>query len=388
MNFGFDIPADRRGSDSSKWSVAERELPMSMGDMDFTAPTPVREAIIKRAEHGVFGYTDVNEGLFSAVSDFFARRFSWRPSPLDMVFSTGVVAAISSAVRKLTSPAERVLLMTPVYGIFYNCILNNGRVPLECELSFDGKDYSINFSDLEEKLADPQTSLMILCNPHNPVGRIWTREELARIGELCDKWGVAVVSDEIHCPLTNPSVAPYTPFAAASEVCERISVSCISASKAFNLAGLHAAVVVAKNPILRHKMWREINTSECGEPNCFGAIASRVAFSECDGWLDELLGYLAENRRIAEKYIAENIPSLGVVSSDATYFLWTDASGVCSDSKRLVDFIKQETGLSLSAGASFGRGGEGFLRMNLATARSRLFDGLERLARAVRLFLA
>ena len=280
MKYCFERVKDRLGTDSMKWDVAEGELAMALGDMDFEAPPEVKLAIAKRAEHGIFGYTDVNNGLFSAVSDFYTRRFSYTPLPEDMIFSTGVVAAISAAVRKLTTPAENVALLTPVYNIFFNCILNNGRVPLCCELKYDGGRYFVDFESLEEILSRPQTSMLIFCNPHNPVGKIWTRAELARIGKLCEKYGVTVVSDEIHAPLTNPDKPPYIPFASVNAVCRDISVSCISASKAFNLAGLHSAVVVASNPTLRHKMWREINTSECGETGCFGALASQVALTE------------------------------------------------------------------------------------------------------------
>jgi len=385
MKYCFERVKDRLGTDSMKWDVAEGELAMALGDMDFEAPPEVKLAIAKRAEHGIFGYTDVNNGLFSAVSDFYTRRFSYTPLPEDMIFSTGVVAAISAAVRKLTTPAENVALLTPVYNIFFNCILNNGRVPLCCELKYDGGRYFVDFESLEEILSRPQTSMLIFCNPHNPVGKIWTRAELARIGKLCEKYGVTVVSDEIHAPLTNPDKPPYIPFASVNAVCRDISVSCISASKAFNLAGLHSAVVVASNPTLRHKMWREINTSECGETGCFGALASQVALTECDGWLDELRAYIFENRRIAEEYINKNIPELTALHADATYFLWIDVSKVPGASPEIAAYIRKTTGLVLSSGSIYGPGGEQFLRMNLATSRERVLEGLSRLERGIKL---
>ena len=366
MKYCFDVIKDRRTTYSMKWDVADGELAMALGDMDFEAPPAVKTAIIERAEHGIFGYTDVTGELFSAVSDFCTRRYSYTPSPEDMIFSTGVVASISSAVRKLTTPAENVVLLTPVYSIFFNCILNNGRVPLSCELEYKNGEYSIDFERLEGLLSLAQTSLMIFCNPHNPVGRIWTREELMRVGELCKKHGVTVVSDEIHAPLTDPSKPAYIPFAAASEVCRDISVTCISASKAFNLAGLHCSVVIASNPLLRHKMWREINTSECGETGCFGALASRVAFSECDEWLDTLREYIFENRRIAEEYIKDSVPLLKAVHSSATYFLWLDASNIGRSSREIAELVREKSGLKLSVGSDFGLGGEHFLRMNVA----------------------
>ncbi len=383
MKYDFDTPTARRGSGSYKWDVKENELPMWVADMDFETAPSVKQAIIERAEHGIFGYSVTPDEFFLAFSDFFARRHGYRPDPGHMIFSTGVVATLSSSIRKLTTPAENVLITPPVYNIFYNSILNNGRVPIECELRYDGRGYSIDFDDLEAKLALPQTTLMILCNPHNPVGRIWSRDELLKIGELCKKHGVTVLSDEIHCSITDPDRPSYIPFASVNEVCRDISVTCVSVTKAFNLAGLQCSAVIAANPVLRHKVWRAVNTDECGEPGAFAMPAAIAALREGDEWLDELLKYLFENRRLAEKYIAENIPKLKAVHGDATYLLWIDASALTLDSEYLAARIRELTGLYLSDGAEYGSGGECFLRMNLATCRKNLNDGLERLKNAV-----
>ena len=259
-NYDFDQITDRRNTGSLKWDVAEGELPMWVADMDFQTAPAVREAIEKRAAHGVFGYTDVEEDWYQAYMDWWERRHQFSIKKEWLTFCTGVVPAISSTVRKLTTPGENVLIQTPVYNIFFNSIVNNGRNVVECPLAYDGEQYEMDFEALEEKLSDPQTSLMILCNPHNPVGRIWERKTLARVGELCEKYHVTVLSDEIHCDITRPGTG-YLPFAAASETCKNISVTCIAPTKAFNIAGIQTAAVMIPNEALHHKVWRAL----CGD---------------------------------------------------------------------------------------------------------------------------
>ena len=374
----FDKMTDRSGILSYKWDVKDGELPMWVADMDFEVAPPIKRAIVERAEHGIFGYTAIPDEFFDAVSSYWGRRHGYAIPTEHMIYSNGVVAAISSIVRKLTTPAENVLIQAPVYNIFYNSILNNGRNVLSSDLVYDGDGYSINFEDLESKLADPQTSLMILCNPHNPVGRIWTAEELARIGELCEKHGVTVLSDEIHCDITAPGES-YVPFASVNEQCRRISVTAIVASKTFNIAGLQSACLFAADPHLRHKVWRGLNTDEVGEPNAFSMVANVAAFTECDEWVDEMLEYVFENKRLACEFINANIPGMKANFSKATYLLWIDISGVASDSVDFCEKLRESTGLYLSDGAEYGESGRSFVRMNLATQRERVLDGLNRL---------
>ena len=378
--YDFDKLTDRSGTLSYKWDVAKDELPMWVADMDFEVAPPIKQAIVNRAEHGIFGYSCTPDAFFEAVSDYWARRHSYKIQTEHMIYSNGVVAAISSIVRKLTTPAENVLIQAPVYNIFYNSILNNGRNVISNDLVYDGEGYSIDFADLEEKLALAQTSLMILCNPHNPVGRLWSREELAKIGELCHKYGVTVLSDEIHCDLTLPG-KEYVPFASVNEICERISVSAVAPSKTFNIAGLQSACVFAKDPVLRHKVWRGINTDEVGEPNAFSMSANIAAFSECDAWVDEMREYVFENKRIACDYINFNIKGMKAAFSEATYLLWIDISGIAEDSVDFCEKLRRTTGLYLCDGAEYGEQGRSFVRMNLATQRSRVLDGLDRLKR-------
>lgn len=378
--YDFDKLTDRSGTLSYKWDVKDGELPMWVADMDFEVAPPIKRAIVERAEHGIFGYTAMPDELFESVSSYWGRRHGYAIPVSHMIYSNGVVAAISSIVRRLTEPAENVLIQAPVYNIFYNSILNNGRRVLSSDLLYDGAEYSVDFEDLESKLADPQTSLMILCNPHNPVGKIWTKDELARIGELCNKHGVTVLSDEIHCDITDPRDG-YTPFASVNEVCRRISISTVAASKTFNIAGLQSACLFASDSVLRHKVWRGLNNDEVGEPNAFSMTANIAAFTECDEWVDGMLDYVFENKRIAADFINSEIPGMHATYSRATYLLWIDISGVADDSVDFCDKLRESTGLYLSDGAEYGECGRRFVRMNLATQRARVLDGLERLKR-------
>ncbi|MDY3862723.1 MAG: MalY/PatB family protein [Eubacteriales bacterium] len=382
MPFDFDHVPDRRGSGSLKWEVGENELPMWVADMDFPTCPSVQQAILARAAHGVFGYTDVTEDWRRAVCGWFTRRHGFAPDPEWLIFSTGVVPILSSAVRKLTTPNENVLLLTPVYNVFYNSIVNNGCRPLEVPLLYRAGEYQIDFPALERGLADPQTSLMILCNPHNPIGKIWDRETLARIGSLAAKHHVTVISDEIHCDLTDPG-RDYVPYASVSEECRSSCAVCFAPTKTFNLAGIQTAGVMVPDPFLRHKLWRALNTDEVAEPNVFAIPAAVAAYNGGDEWLDALRAYLYWNKQTARDFIRAELPRLTVVPGEATYLLWLDCRDYTDDSVALAREIRARTGLLLSNGSQYGRGGETFLRMNIACPRARVLDGLERLRRAL-----
>jgi cystathionine beta-lyase len=365
--------------------VAENELPMWVADMDFKTAPEIQNAIIERAKHGVFGYSIIPDEWYQAYMDWWKKRHSFDIQKDWLIFCTGVVPAISSVVRKLTTPAEKVLIQTPVYNIFFNSIINNGRQVLESPLKYDGEKYQIDFEDLEEKLSDPQTTLMILCNPHNPVGKIWNKEELQRIGELCYKHHVIVVSDEIHCDLTAPG-CNYIPFASVSEKCRENSVTCVAPTKAFNLAGLQTASVIVPNEIIRHKVWRGLNTDEVAEPNAFAVDAAIAAFTKGEKWLDELREYIFENNKVVTEFLKCNVPDIKVVPSEATYLLWLDCSNITDCATELADFIREKTGLYLSEGSQYGKAGDMFLRMNIACSRKVLLDGLERLKQGIEIY--
>lgn len=386
MPYDFDTVINRKNTASLKWDVAENELPMWVADMDFQTAPEIREAIEQRAAHGVFGYSVIPDEWYDAYTGWWKKRHGFEMDKDWLIFCTGVIPAISSIVRKITTPAEKVVIMTPVYNIFFNSVLNNGRCVLENRLVYDGKSYHIDFDDLEKKLADPQTTLMILCNPQNPAGIIWDRETLAKIGELCFKYRVTVISDEIHCDLTDPDCS-YVPFASVSEECRNNSITCIAPTKAFNIAGLHTAAVSVPDPYLRHKVWRGLNTDEVAEPNAFAISAAAAAFTKGEKWLDELREYIYENKTYAESYISEHIPQIKPLPEKATYLMWLDITGTGGSSSQLAEFIRRETGLYLSDGKAYGSDGEHFLRMNIACPRSVLKDGLERLKSGVEIFV-
>ena len=382
MKYDFDTSVNRRNTNSLKWDVGENELPMWVADMDFHTAPEVLAAIQARAAHGVFGYSVIPDAWYDAYIGWWERRHGFAMEKDWLIFCTGVVPAISSTVRKLTTPAEKVLIQTPVYNIFFNSILNNGRQVLESSLQYKDGQYEIDFDDLERKLSDPQTSLMILCNPHNPVGKIWDKETLKRIGELCWKHHVTVLSDEIHCDLTDPG-REYIPFASVSDTCREISVTCIAPTKAFNLAGLQTAAVSIPNPVLRHKVWRALNTDEVAEPNAFAVDAAIAAFTKGDTWLDALRSYIYENKKRAVEFVRETIPHARVVPSHATYLLWLDCSDMAGSATEAAEFIREKTGLYISEGSQYGQAGESFLRINVACPRSTLEEGLERLRRGL-----
>ena len=382
MRYDFDTPVDRRASGSMKWNVGENELPMWVADMDFKTAPEILSAIERRAAHGVFGYTEVTDTWYEAYMDWWNVRHGFAMEKDWLIFCTGIVPAISSIVRKLTTPAEKVLIQTPVYNIFFNSILNNGRQVLESPLIYDGDRYHMDFESLENALSDPQVTLMILCNPHNPTGNIWNKETLVRIGELCAKHHVVVLSDEIHCDLTDPGFE-YIPFASASEVCRENSITCVAPTKAFNIAGFQTAAVSVPNSVLRHKVWRGLNTDEVAEPNAFAATVAEAAFSEGGAWLDALREYLAGNKALVAAFLEEEIPQIHLVPSQATYLLWLDCGAISKDTDELAQSIREKTGLYLSAGSQFGGNGKQFLRMNVACPRATLQDGLKRLKRGV-----
>ncbi|WP_315108946.1 MalY/PatB family protein [Clostridium intestinale] len=385
MKYNFSLLTNRTSTNSLKWDVKENELPMWVADMDFKTAPEIIEAINNRVSHGIFGYNIIPDEFFNVISQWWDKRHHFQINTEWMMFCTGVVPAISSIVRKMTTVGENILIQSPVYNIFYNSILNNGRHVLSSDLIYDGKEYTIDFDDLEEKLSMPQTTMMILCNPHNPIGKIWDRAILERIGELCYKHNVIVLSDEIHCDIVMPD-HEYIPFASISEKCLMNSITCIAPTKAFNLAGLQTACIVVPNDKLRYKVNRGINTDEVAEPNSFSTTATIAAFTKGEAWLDELREYIEENKNISYKYISDRIPALYVVPSHATYLLWIDCSKICSSSVELTNFIREKTGLYMSDGEEYGSNGTTFIRMNIACPRERLLDGLKRLEKGISLY--
>ncbi len=385
MQYDFDKVIDRRNTNSLKWDVPERELPMWVADMDFQTAPEIISALQKRTEHGVFGYSVVPDEWYDAYVHWWRDRHHFTMEKDWLIFCTGVVPAISSMVRKLTTAGEKVLVQTPVYNIFFNSIVNNGRIILENELLYDGNSYSMDFEDLERKLSDPQTTLMLLCNPQNPAGRIWERETLEKVGELCWKHHVRVISDEIHCDLAFPG-QEYIPFASVSDKCRMNSITCLAPTKAFNIAGLQTAAVSVPDPVLRHKVNRGLNTDEVAEPNAYAVQAAVAAFTEGAPWLDELRKYLWGNRQYVQTFLEKELPQVKLVESQATYLLWLDCEKIAKDTEPLADFLRKETGLYVTAGGCYGSGSQKFLRVNIACPRVTLEDGMNRLKTGLQKF--
>ena len=374
----FDKVVNRRNTGSVKWDVGESELPMWIADMDFQTAPCITQALLNRASSGVFGYQTVPDKWYQAIINWWRTRHDLVIDKDWLCFVTGVVPAITSCVKRLTNVGDNVVVLTPVYDIFFHSIENTGRHTLESPLAYDGTGYSIDFDDLERKLAHPLSTMMILCNPHNPVGKVWSKQELARIGELCAKHGVTVLSDEIHCDLTEPNTS-YTPFASVSPLCRDISVNAVSSSKAFSIPGIQSAAVFVPNIHIREAVVRGLNSDEVAEPNVFACEAAIAAFTEGGQWLDELRAHISRNRVIAGEFLSKNIPQVKLIAQDATYLLWIDCSAFCDDSDDLCNFLRINTGLYLNCGTKYRGNGRYFVRMNIACPKVTLLDGLDRL---------
>ena len=383
MTYNFDQCPDRRGTESVKWDLYPGTLPMWVADMDFTVAPEIREALQKRLDHGVFGYELVPDDYYEIMGRWFASRHGWEGIGREnMVPTTGVIAAYSAAIKAMTVPGDKVMVMTPCYNAFFPAIRNNKCVQLDCPLRFNGKQYIVDW-DLFEQCAG-QARVLLLCNPHNPVGRVWTREELLLMAEICRRNGVFVISDEIHCELTYPG-HDYTPWATLPAEYVKNSVSCISPTKAFNIAGIQIANIYAANPEILKKMDRAINDNECCDVNIFGVTALKAAYGKGGPWLDELRNYLYHNARTVCCFLEDELPGVVVPPLEGTYLMWLDCRWALrygepleGFSERLAAFLREKHGLTLSTGTIYGASGEGFERLNIACPRTRLLDGLER----------
>ncbi len=385
MTYSFDEVIDRRGQNSYKWNVGEQELPMWVADMDFSTAPAIREVLERKVRHGVYGYMDIPDAWGEAYAGWWKTRHGFETKPEWYTFCTGVIPALSAAVRKLTTPGEKVLIQTPVYNHFYTSIRNNGRVVAENRLIYEDGTYHMDLADLEHQLQDPQVTLMFLCNPQNPGGKIWSREILRQVGEMCCRNHVVVVADEIHCDLTEPGLG-YVPFASVSEECRRNSITCVAPTKTFNIAGIQTAAVMAADENLRHKMWRELNTSEVAEPNVFAIEAAIAAYTGGAQWLDDLREYLSQNKTYLREKLAQALPEIAVTKNEATYLMWLDCGGITKQTDELTAYIRKSTGLYLSKGSQFGSGGERFIRWNVACPRATLVDGIGRFIQGVERF--
>lgn len=381
MKYNFDEIISRRHTCSYKWDSApsdEKEvLPLWVADMDFRTAPVIVEALERRVRHGIFGYVRVPDAYYESVARWFVRRHGWKMETDWIIYTSGVVPAISAAIKALTVPGDGVVVQTPVYNCFFSSIRNNGCRVVPNPLIYENRTYRIDFEDLDRKTADPGVRLLLLCNPHNPAGRVWTREELVRIGEICQKNGVRVIADEIHCELVFPG-HEYVPFASTGENQLRNSVTCVSPSKAFNLAGLQIASIISCDRAVRERIDRAININEVCDVNPFGVEATIAAYEGGEDWLLQLLDYLKGNYDLLCDFFKTYLPQIPVTSLEGTYLVWTDCRAFHLPSDVLQTLLLEETGLWLNSGTLYGAEGEGFLRWNIACPRVVLHDALTR----------
>ena len=385
MKYNFDEIIPRRGTNSYKWDSAGDAdvLPMWVADMDFRTAPPVVEALRKRAEHGIFGYVRVPDAYYAAVTNWFARRHDWQIEKGWIIYTTGVVPALSAVIKALTVPGDKVMVQTPVYNCFFSSIRNNGCGMIANPLIYRNGTYQIDFADLEQKAADPSVKVLLLCNPHNPAGRVWTKQELTRIGDICIRNNVWVIADEIHCELVFPGHT-YIPFASISQEFLMHSVTCTSPSKAFNLAGLQIANIISADTDIRMKIDKAINVNEVCDVNPFGVEALMAAYNDSEEWLEELKQYLFANYNYLRAYFAECLPEFPVSMLEGTYLVWVDCSVLNQSSDETVKTLLEKEKLWVNEGGLYGEAGEGFIRINIACPRQQLIEGLNRLRRALK----
>ena len=373
--FNFDQLAKRKNTNCVKHDTFNSSLPMWVADMDFLLAPKIKEAIQKDLDVGAIGYSLIPDAFFDAFVNLYHKRYQTNFVREEMIYVSGVVASIDSMIKLLSREGDNIVMLSPIYHTFYHCISNYKRNAFTSKMINNGSSYSIDWNDLEAKLADPKTSIMILCNPHNPVGKIFTFEELKKIDELATKHKVFVISDEIHGLISNPD-KKYMPY---ENVAKGMHVTCMATSKAFNLAGLQSAIVICKNKELRERLQAAFYVDDIGEPNYFAVNANIAALRDSEDWLDAMNEYVYLNKVEFAKYVFYHIPNVKVHLTDATYMVWVDVSHYTSNSKDFCQKMNEETGLLVSPGIQFGNGGEGFFRINLATSLENVMDAAKRL---------
>ena len=396
MKYDFDCLIDRCGTDCSKWDAREAlfgskdVLPMWVADMDFPIAKPIVDALQRRMEHEIYGYAQTPTSVVEAVVERMKRKYDWKVDPEWLVFTPGVVPALYASVKAFTHPGDEVIIQEPVYGPFRSSVTANGCLIVNNQLKLINGHYEIDFADLAAKFkprggglrpASPRVRLMLLCQPHNPVGRVWSREELRRMGDIVIGNDAIMVSDEIHCELLFRGFK-HLPFAAISEEFAQSSIVCMAPSKTFNLAGLRASTIIIPNKKIRERF----NAARAGimpGPNVFGLIGLEAAYRYGDEWLEQLLEYLQGNLEFLVEYFEARIPEIKVIRPEGTYLVWLDCRGLGMDDANLRTLFREKALVGLEDGYTFGAGGSGFQRMNIACPRPTLKDALGRIERAV-----
>ena len=385
--YNFDQIVSRAGTSSMKYEATRPEgapehlIPMWIADMDFETLPEVKQALQKRVENGIFGYTCMPSTYRKTVADWMLRRHNWKIPPESIVVTPGVVPTIKNAIEFLTRKGDAVLIQPPVYYPFATAIQLTERVVVNNNLVYSDGHYQIDFEDFERKIADNQVKMFILCNPHNPVGRVWSKEELRRMGEICKKYHVLVLSDEIHHDFVFPGVI-HTPFVCAGEGFQEFTLTCTAPSKTFNLAGLKTSNIIVLNESLRETFRKGVTRAGLGGLNCFGVFATEAAYTYGDQWVDELVAYIHENFRFLDRALKERIPSIKLVPQEGLYMAWLDCSQFGMEGEELFQFFVQ-AGIWPDMGKDFGENGTQFTRLNLACPRSVVEQAVAQLQKAV-----
>ncbi|HJV45730.1 MAG TPA: MalY/PatB family protein [Bacillota bacterium] len=386
MTHSFDQIVERRNTDSMKWDKLKQlfgsaeVLPMWVADMDFLSPPAVVKAITERAKHGVYGYTIMSDSFYEAIIGWMERRHQWQVNKEWLCYCPGIVTALSILVEVLTKPGESVMIQPPVYTPFFQVISRNGRSVKEVPLILEEGQYRMDFELLEEAMKT--SKVMILCSPHNPVGRVWSRDELVKLGELSSKYQVIIISDEIHADLVFNG-EKHLPFGMLSEEIAQQSITCIAPSKTFNIAGLKTASIIIPNPKIRRLFENRIQTLSLHLESCFGVDAVKAAYNEGEVWVDELMNYMQGNLQYLAKFLQEHLPMVKLIQSQGTYLAWLDFRDLQMEADELQTFLTQKAKVGLSAGTIYGSQGAGFMRMNLGCPRSVVEEGLRRIHKAI-----
>ena len=400
MTYHLDDEVNRRGTDSVKWEFMQvedgvprlaptnrsfgenRVLPMWVADMDFRCPEPVIQALVKRAEHGIFGYSAPTEAFFQSIGEWMYKRHGWVVKPEWLCNTPGVVPALHLAVRTFTEVSDGVLIQPPVYHPFSMAIENHSRRIVKNPLIYDQGRYRMDYEDLEAKIVRQDVRMAILCSPHNPVGRVWTPDELLRFGEICLQYDVLVVSDEIHGDLIY-SDSRFTPFAMLGEPFSQSSITCSAPSKTFNLAGLHTSTLIIPNQALHARYVETLRKHGLSGLSSFGIVALQAAYEHGEPWLEQVMGYIEANYRYLEAYVLEALPQIKVIKPEGTYLVWLDCRALGLDAKQLRQLMLEQARVYFDEGYIFGPEGEGFERINIACPRTLLIEALNRIKSAV-----
>ncbi len=383
MKYDFDKIVNRRGTNAVKWeAVSEDVLPMWVADMDFETVPKIKERLIKRVENGAFGYVDFPENYYGCQIKWWEKRHQFSIKKEWIEFCTGVIPSLSSSVAALLSPGDKVIIQTPVYNYFNTSIVNNGCEIVLNELIFKDNHYEMDYKSFEDQIVAEKVKMFILCNPHNPVGRVWTKDELQKIGDICLKHGVYVVSDEIHGDLILRGYK-HVPFISVDPRFKDITITCTAPSKTFNLAGLKNSNMIIPNPDIKKKVNRAANDKEVAESNVFGIEGLIGAYEDGEEWLEDLLDYLSENRQIIKSFVEEELPNVKLVDAQGTYLAWLDCSYYEKTSSEIMEILVQSGKVRISSGSQFGAAGDGFIRINFACPRSLLVDGLNRIKKGL-----